>query len=145
MAAPEGNNYNMKWKTAEERKAACDRLCAHLRSGLSMSCFEADDETVARYVRDFPEDFARVKIEEAVRDGQKIWEMIGMNASMGRIKGFSPAAWIFVMKNRFKWRDVNTFAGDPENPINPNHTTIEIVHTTKASSEKAASDAPADS
>lgn len=33
------------------------------------------------------------------------WEQIGMDGMQGKIKGFRPAVWIFIMKNRFGWRD----------------------------------------
>ena len=109
MAAPKGNNYNMKWKTKEERQAACDALCkTHFFSGLSRGCFDlADWDTVERYMKDFPEDFPPEKIAKAVRDNKKVWETIGLDGAMGKINGFNATSWIFNMKNRFKdeWKD----------------------------------------
>ena len=33
------------------------------------------------------------------------WEKIGMDGMLGKIKGFNATVWIFVMKNRFHYRD----------------------------------------
>ncbi len=33
------------------------------------------------------------------------WEKIGMEGMLGKITGFRPAVWIFIMKNRFGYRD----------------------------------------
>lgn len=140
--APEGNNNAMKWSTPEERRAACDRLCAHLRSGLSMKCFpDADDQTLKRYMRDFPIDFAPDKIRQAIRENHKFWEVLGINGALGKIKNFSAPTWKFNMQNRCGWKDNLQLGSDPENPLPDNApVVIEIVRT-----EKAKSDAPSDS
>jgi hypothetical protein len=108
MSAPEGNNYNMKWKTPEERKAACESVCKHLEQGLSQNCFpDADWDTVERYMKEFPQDFPSEKIKEARRKGRMLWEGMGRDGAFGKVPNFNATSWIFNMKNRYKedWRD----------------------------------------
>lgn len=44
-------------------------------------------------------------IKEGEAKSRYYWEKIGMDGMMGKVKGFRPAVWIFIMKNRFGWRD----------------------------------------
>lgn len=44
------------------------------------------------------------------------WEQVGIDGMMGKIKGFRPAVWIFVMKNRFGWRDNVAVIEEVEDP-----------------------------
>lgn len=108
MPAPKGNNFNVKWKTAAERRAACDAVCEHLASGLSKATFPlADWDTIERYCHDFPEDFPAEKVAEALRMQRLEWERLGLKGVKGEIDGFNATAWIFNMKNRFRdeWND----------------------------------------
>lgn len=108
MAAPKGNNFNTKWKTPEERKAACDAVCQHIASGLSQQSFDLSDwDTVERYCKDFPEDFPAEKIAAAFRAQRAMWERLGMQGAKGEVANFNATAWIFNMKNRFRaeWND----------------------------------------
>ena len=106
MAAPKGNNYNMKWKTPEKRQEAFEAACAHIAEGYTKECFPlADWDTVERYMRDFPEDFPSEKMDEAIRINQRRWETWGMGGVTGKIKHFNSGSWVFNMKNRFGWRD----------------------------------------
>ncbi len=108
MPAPKGNNFNVKWKTPEDRKAACEAVCAHLAEGFSKASFPlADWDTVERYMADFPEDFPAKKVEKALRLQKFEWERLGLKGVRGEIDGFNATAWIFNMKNRFRaeWND----------------------------------------
>src|SRR3989344_3072114 len=50
------------------------------------------------------EDFSdSIKTGEA--KSRYYWEKIGMDGMLGKVKGFRPVVWIFIMKNRFGWRD----------------------------------------
>lgn len=123
MAAPIGNNYNMKWKTPEERKAACDLVCEHLSRGLSQDCFvPAAWKTVEWYIKEFPEDFPSEKIEAARRQGQIFWEGMGVDGAMGQIMNFNATTWIFNMKNRYSWKDKSEHSTDPNNPLRHEHS-----------------------
>ena len=106
MAAPEGNNYAMKFETPEARKELCRRFCEHVEGGLSKECFpDCDPQTFNRYVKDFPEDFDTALIEQAFRKGQCFWEQTGKEGTLGQIKGFNALSWKFNLQNRFDWRD----------------------------------------
>ena len=94
----------VKWPTPEARKAACDSFCEHIRSGYSKDSWpEADDETVKRYMRDFPEDFDQEKIKRAERESRLFWEKIGVSGTIGKLKGFNAKSWEFNMQNRLGW------------------------------------------
>ena len=94
----------VKWPTPEKRRAACEKFCEHIRAGYSKDSWpEADDETVKRYVRDFPEDFCPKKIKRAERESRLFWEKIGISGTVGKIKGFNAKSWEFNMQNRLGW------------------------------------------
>lgn len=106
MAAPEDNNYAMKFKTPEERQALRDAYIQHIQSGLSDECFpECDMDTFHRYEQDFPEDFPTDMLNAARRRRQLFWEKAGVDGTMGQIKGFNAKSWQFNMGNRFGWKE----------------------------------------
>lgn len=105
MAAPEGNNFAMRFKTTEERQQLAGDYLEHCREGLSDESFRVDPATLRRYERDFPEDFATIKDARILR--RLFWEKLGIDGALGKIKGFNAASWIFNMRNRFGWRDQN--------------------------------------
>jgi hypothetical protein len=61
--------------------------------------------------RDTLYEWARVNkdFSDSIKKGEAkslyFWEKIGIKGMSGKIKGFNPAVWIFVMKNRFQYRD----------------------------------------
>ncbi|MGR3220201.1 MAG: hypothetical protein ACUZ8H_10345 [Candidatus Anammoxibacter sp.] len=104
MSKPTGNPD--KWPTPEDRKAACQRFCDHISAGYSIKSWpEADNETVKRYIDNFPEDFSYEQISEAHRTSLLFWEKLGVAGVTGKLKGFNAPTWIFNMKNRAGWRD----------------------------------------
>jgi hypothetical protein len=106
LAAPKGNDFNVKWKTPEERQAACDAFCAHIAEGYSMDSFpDASAKTIRSYAKAYPEDFPAEKLERAARESLLVWERLGMQGAKGEIAGFNATSWIFNMKNRAGWRD----------------------------------------
>lgn len=44
-------------------------------------------------------------IKKGLENSESVWSQIGYDGMTGRIKGFNVVAWIFNMKNRFKWQD----------------------------------------
>lgn len=103
MAAPKGNNYNKKWKTAEERKKACARFCEHLRKGLSWQHYpDADENTIYAYMKEFPDDFRTEDIKSAEREGLLLLEKAGVSGALGERK-IDTKAWQFIMMNRANW------------------------------------------
>lgn len=115
MPAPKGNNYAMKFKTSEARRALAERYLEHCKQGKSDASFEVDDETFSRYIKDFPEDFATVP--EARRIRMSFWEDIGINMATGKGRG-NVIAWKFNMQNRFGWKDRNDTTTD-DKPLEP--------------------------
>lgn len=64
--------------------------------GISRQCLY---EWIAKY-----EDFGyTVKVAEA--KVQLVWEELGLRAAQGQVKNFNTSVWMFVMKNRFGWKD----------------------------------------
>lgn len=121
---PEGRQPNaaIKWKTPEDRRAACEAFCEHLRAGFSWASFpDADEDTVKRYIRDFPEDFCPEKVQQAERQSRHFWEKIGIAGTTGKLKGFNAKSWEFNMQNRLGWStkaDVNNHnTGSPQSIV----------------------------
>lgn len=106
MSAPQDNQFALKYKTPEERKALCQSYIDYIKTGKSKEYFpECSIQTFQRYVKDFTEDFDTEKIEEAERIGMGKLEEVGFDGMMGKIHGFNVTAWIFITKNRLGWRD----------------------------------------
>lgn len=145
--AQPGNQNAMKWPTPEERQAAGQRLAAHLRTGLSLQSWgEADEETIKRYMADFSLDFGTEDIRAAMRESRQLWEKVGLNGTLGKIKNFNAASWKFNMQNRFKWKDSVQLSDDPENPTSPKKVEITVVRAVKATQSATGSpDEPRDS
>lgn len=85
----------------------CELLAEHLKSGLSMDCFggvlHVSRDTIYEWLKVHPEfSDTKSRFEDA---GRLLWEKIGFQGATGKIKNFNVVAWIFIMKNRFKWRD----------------------------------------
>jgi len=106
MAAPEGNDYNMKFKTPKERIKLCNAWCEHLMNGYSKESFPlCDPVTFRRYVKDFPKDFDTAKIQQTERMSRMFWEGMGIDGTRGKIDGFNSTSWKFNMVNRFGWKE----------------------------------------
>jgi len=104
--APERNQNALKWKTPEERVAACGRLCDHLRSGLGFDCWEeASFPTIQSYIEDYPIEFKSDLIDDADRARKAFFQRAGVNGMLGQIDGFSSPTWKFQMQNICNWRD----------------------------------------
>jgi hypothetical protein len=94
-------------RPSKYKEAYCDMLEEHLGKGHSFESFMPDDvqswHSPYRWLENIPE-FREAKKKGEAR-GRKTWENIGMAGATGKIEGFNVAAWIFIMKNRFGWRD----------------------------------------
>ena len=93
------------------REEYCQMLIDHMAKGYS---FEAFAGVVNISTSNLYEWVGR---HEAFQEARNIafnksmlfWEKVGKGGATGQIKGFSAAAWIFNMKNRFKWSDRQDF------------------------------------
>jgi hypothetical protein len=103
-------------KPSKYKEIYCDELIAHMAQGLSFESFGAIvhccKQTLYTWAKTH-EEFA-----ESKRIGEEksrlIWEKIGMNGTVGKIKNFNAASYIFNMKNRFGWRDSQPNEDDGE-------------------------------
>lgn len=95
-------------RPSKYRPEFCTQLLLHAKSGLSFATFAAecdvDQDTLYEWLKRHKE-FSEAK-KKADALCQKWWERIGQAGLSGRIRGFNAAIWIFNMKNRFHWRDV---------------------------------------
>lgn len=97
----------------------CEKLIAHMTMGLSFESFAATINThratLYDWVQKFPEfDDAKKKgIEKSL-----LWhEAHGNKSIAGGNKNFNSTAWIFAMKNKFRWADRVVHEGDEDKPI----------------------------
>lgn len=106
-------------RPSEYKPEYCQKAIEHLAKGLSLRATAGElgisHDTIYDWQRKFP-DFSDA-IKEGIAKGEAFWEKIGMAGATGKIKNFSAAAWIFNMKNRFKWTDRVEVAGEDIKPI----------------------------
>lgn len=80
-------------------------LIDHLSEGLSFESFAGvigvNRDTVFVWANNKPS-FKEAK-EIGTAKSMLYWEKMGIAGTVGKLKNFVPAAWIFNMKNRFKW------------------------------------------
>lgn len=86
----------------------CEMLIKHCAQGLSIECFAAEIDTTTPTLYQlfdrYPE-FLNAK-KKAEAKCRSFWEKMGVAGAAGKLKNFQTGAWIFNMKNRFGWRDV---------------------------------------
>lgn len=89
------------------KKKYCQLLIDHMKKGLSFEAFGAVADVSKETLYTWTEKHS--EFLDAKRRGEQhsrlLWESIGLKASAGQISGFSASAWIFNMKNRFRWSD----------------------------------------
>lgn len=106
-AGTQDNNFAMKWKTEEERRAACKEYCDYLRKGLPKEYYgPAGPETIKTYIKNYPMDFDTEEITRAEREGKQKLIEIGYAGMLGKIPKFQSRTWEFVTQNmtHFKLR-----------------------------------------
>lgn len=89
------------------RPEYCEQLVEHMAKGLSFESFAG----VLRINRDTLYRWA--EMNEEFSDAHEVgrmasayrWEQIGLDGVLGEIRFFNAYAWVFNMKNRFKWKD----------------------------------------
>lgn len=98
---------NKKGRPSKYDSKYCEKVVSLMGTGLSKEAVAAklgiSRDTLYEWVNSHKEFSDSIKIGEA--KSRYYWEKIGMDGMMGKIKGFRPVVWIFIMKNRFGWRD----------------------------------------
>lgn len=89
------------------RPEYCAMLVTHMAEGLSFESFasviKSSKQPLYDWLKRHPE-WAAAK-GEGTEASRMLWEKIGINGMLGKIKGFNATVWIFNMKNRFGWGD----------------------------------------
>lgn len=82
-------------------------LLKHLAEGYSYRSFAGLIGMHRSTLHDWEEKHPSFKLAKdiGIEKGALLWEKIGLSASVGKIKNFNSAAWIFNMKNRYNWTD----------------------------------------
>jgi transposase len=99
----------------------CEKAVEFLSEGLSIQAMAGEmgvcKDTIYEWMKVHPEFSDAIK--RGVAKGALFWEKIGRAGASGKIKGFNPAAWIFTMKNRFKWTDRVEVSGTEDAETKP--------------------------
>lgn len=113
------------------RPEYCQMLIRHMSEGLSFESFAAITdqcrETLYDWIQKYP-DFLHAK-KKGVERCQLFWEKLGRAGAAGKVPYFNNATWIFNMKNRFGWRDVQDITHNFDERIGK--IKIEIVNPKK--------------
>lgn len=104
-------------ESAEERRKMFSRVCAHLRAGYSLDCFdELSEAAVKRYIEAFPAEFCPHEYARACRLGKLGWEQIGRRQADGTCIGNS-RSWYYNMSNRYGWSERSQIDADVRNAV----------------------------
>lgn len=94
-------------RPSKYRPEYCEQLINHMSQGLSFETFGAmidvDRDTLYEWAK-VHEDFSDAK-KTAFAKSQLFYERMGVAIMAGKVERANVTAWIFNMKNRFKWRD----------------------------------------
>lgn len=102
-------------RPSKYKKEYCDRLIAHVGGGLSFDSFAGEigvsRDTIYEWCKKHEEFSDAKRVSEA--KSLTFWEKVGRAGTLDqldKITGktgakFNHIAWIFLMKNRFGWRD----------------------------------------
>lgn len=96
-----------------------DLLIKHLADGLSYRAFAGVLGVHHGTLYDWEAKYPSFKEAKEIGENMSLlfWEKMGMAGTVGKIKNFNTASWIFNMKNRFRWRDrheVKTLTGSED-------------------------------
>jgi len=90
---------------AEYRKLTFKKLLQHIRGGYSIDCFTTmSAEKIELFLNQYPLEFIREELDEAIRDAKQGWEEIGRKQSNGTCLGNS-RSWYYNMSNRYGWSE----------------------------------------
>lgn len=100
----------------------CVGLVQHMSEGFTFDCYTeplVSRDTLYQWAEKHKE------FSDAKRLGEtlcfKFWQDLGIKGTKGEYFQFNSAAWIFNMKNRFKWRDKQPDEVSPIMQVNPDN------------------------
>jgi DNA-binding transcriptional MerR regulator len=99
---PSNSEYSI-----EEIKELITGYANHRRQGFDKESYPlCDYRTIERHLDVYSADLQTEKreLEQAEREGQLEWEIIGKNLMTGKMNG-SATAWIFKGKNKYGYKD----------------------------------------
>lgn len=110
MAAPFGNQYNLKLHTPELKKIAYDSYCKHLSEGRGKKSWRLREvpgtsltwETMEKYLKN-EHDFDPLQKQEAMSDGLYVWESLIRDSAFGVNKDANTATIQMTMRNMYGW------------------------------------------
>lgn len=104
---PFGSKNALKFHTAEERQEAYRLYCLHIAAGYAGSSFYEPcvEETIENLLKRHPEEFDLIELKRARARGRMLWEDIGKQGTIGKIKNFNANSWKLNMQNRLGWKD----------------------------------------
>lgn len=109
MAAPKGNQFNVKLKDPEMRQRAYKAYCEYIKEGMPLEYFTFIEgeygcckKTLENYIKSAPDDFPAILMKEAYRERYKKMHEEGMKLMQGTYKNGSPVVWQTLMRNMFK-------------------------------------------
>jgi len=88
------------------KKEYCERLIEHMSEGMSFEAFAGVISVTRKTLYNWKEkheEFLEAH-EIGIEKCRVFWERLGIQGAIGS-KDFNGTAWIFNMKNRFRWRD----------------------------------------
>lgn len=132
---------NPKGRPSKYKPEYCEQLIEHMSNGYSFDSFagvvEVNQDTLHEWTK-VHEDFSESK-KIAFSKSQIFWEKIGIDNIVNTSESFgegqsisktlNASAWIFNMKNRFKWKDKQPEENDQ---ININFTLAEKISKARA-------------
>jgi hypothetical protein len=104
---PKQQNAPSRGRPSKFKPEYCDLLIEHMKKGFGINTFgpvvDVNRDTVYEWVN-VHQDFSDA-YKKGMDHYEGFWERLGMAGAMGKVPGFNAAAWIFNVKNRFKWTD----------------------------------------
>jgi hypothetical protein len=105
--APKGSANAEALKTPAERQEAYRLYCLHIGAGYMGNSFYEPvvEDTMQDYMKKYPAEFDLRLLAKARAKGRLVWEQVGFNGTVGKIKGFNAHSWGLNVKNRLGWKD----------------------------------------
>jgi len=124
MAAPMGNQNNKKLKSKEIKTKVYKDYCEHIARGYSHKSWSYDKNgltlswvSIETYIKN-DIDFDTVHKEIAISKSLRLWEDLGKEMMMGKIKGAQPAIFQIFMRNKFGYDRNDTEKVDNKSMFN---------------------------